>query len=378
MPSDVVSLTEELIALDTAPGRTVAPLAGRLGERLAAAGAAVRLQPARGAAGEVNLLARFGGADAAGLVLAGHIDTVPWQEGERATTRAERDGRRLYGRGACDMKGAVAAFVLAAERRLGSLRRPLLLALTYAEETGCHGALDLVADPAVAGGLRGAVCIVGEPTDGRPITAHKGYAVARIALRGQPAHSSDPWSGCDASVGLGVLLRELHALREELRAEGDPACGLEPPCTTLNTGVVRAGTAENVVPDRADLLLEWRPVPRADAAALRARVQGCIGRACAAVPGLRGELDWPEPLPAFHQPSATPLVDFLVERTGRAPGSVAFYTEAELYRSGLALPTVVCGPGSIAQAHRVDESILFDELEAGVELYADAITAFCG
>jgi len=376
---DVVTLTERLVSVDTAPGRSTGPLAELLSDRLTALGATVRSQQGEHeGVPQTNLVARFGGDAPAGLVLGGHIDTVPWDGGMRATTAAERDGRTLYGRGTCDMKGPIAAQVLAAALRSESLRRPLVLIYSYAEEVGCHGALHMMTDASVAGDVTGAVCIVGEPTGFKPIVAHKGYAVATIRLAGEPAHSSDPWAGADASVALGVLLADLHGLRDALREEGDPSLGLTPPCTTLNTGIVSAGTASNVVPDRAEIRLEWRPLPGFDSAALGRRVQALLDRACAAAPGVSGRLDWPEALPAFHQAEDVPVVRFLAERAGCAPGTVPFYTEAELYRTGLDIPTVVCGPGAIAKAHRVDESIEFDELEAGVELYSDAISAFCG
>lgn len=379
MPRDVVALTERLVSIDTAPGCSTAGLAELLATELKALGAAVRMQEGTwGGVAQRNLVARFGGEGAAGLILAGHIDTVPWQKENRATVAPERDGRTLYGRGSCDMKGPIAGQVEAAARVRGVLRRPLVLLYSYAEEVGCHGAQHAVAERGVVGDTSGAVAIVGEPTGCVPIVAHKGYCVATIRLAGEPVHSSNPWAGADASVALGVLLVELHALREALRREGDPACGLSPPCTTLNTGVVSAGTAENVVPDRAELLLEWRPLPGTDSEALRRRVQICLDRACGAAPGVRGSLEWPPPLPPFRQATDSRLVSWLVERTGNAPGTVSFYTEAELYRAGLGVPTVVCGPGSILKAHRVDESIEFDELEAGAALYADAISAFCG
>lgn len=376
---DVVALTEKLVSIDTAPGCSTVGMADALASELMGLGAAVRMQDGEwGGVGQCNLVARFGGDGPAGLILAGHIDTVPWQAENRATARPERDGRRLYGRGSCDMKGPIAAQIEAAARMSGALRRPLVLLYSYAEEVGCHGAMQAVAQRTIVGDVAGAVAIVGEPTSCVPIVAHKGYCVAKLRLAGVPAHSKNPWAGADASVALGVLLVELHALREALRREGDPACGLTPPCTTLNTGVVSAGTAENVVPDRAEMLLEWRPVPGTDGEALRRRVQACLDRACAAAPGVRGELEWPKPLPPFRQDADARLVTWLVERTGNKPGTVAFYTEAELYRAGLGVPTVVCGPGTIENAHRIDESIEFDELEAGAALYADAIAAFCG
>jgi acetylornithine deacetylase len=378
MADDVVRLTERLVAADSSPGASTDAVAALLAERLAALGASVARQDgAYDGVPQCNLVARFGGDAPAGLVLAGHLDTVPWQRGQRATTSPERDGRTLYGRGSCDMKGPIAAQVLAAARTAGSLRRPLVLLYSYAEEIGCHGALHLVRDRAPLGAVDGAACIVGEPTGCAPVIAHKGYAVAHLRLSGLPVHSSDPWRGVDASAALAVLLTRLHALREELRAHPDTSSGLHPPCTTLNTGLVRAGTAENVVPERAEVVLEWRPLPGADSEALRRAVQACLDAACEAVPGVQGKLDWPVPLPPFRQPADAPLVRWLVERTGQQPMGVPFYTEAELYRSGLNLPSVVCGPGSIAQAHRVDESIQFDELENGVELYADAIRQFC-
>jgi acetylornithine deacetylase len=379
MARDVVALTEKLVSIDTAPGCSTVSMAEALAGELKGLGASVRVQEGEwGGVAQRNLVARFGGDGAAGLILAGHIDTVPWQPENRATAKPERDGRMLYGRGSCDMKGPIAAQIEAAARTKGALRRPLVMLYSYAEEVGCHGALHAMAERRTVGDVAGAVAIVGEPTGCVPIVAHKGYCVAKIRLHGEPVHSSNPWAGADASVALGVLLVELHALREALRREGDPACGLTPPCTTLNTGVVSAGTAENVVPDRAAMLLEWRPVPGTDGEALRRRVQACIDRACAAAPGVRGALEWPDPLPPFRQEADSRLVSWLVERTGHQPGTVAFYTEAELYRAGLGVPTVVCGPGSITMAHRVDESIGFDELEAGAALYADAISAFCG
>jgi len=380
MPTDVVSLTEELVQVDTAPGRGTAGLAGRIAERLRALGASVVLQDGvAGGVAQQNVLARFGGDGAAGLVLAGHLDTVPWEADFRATTTPQRDGRRLYGRGSCDMKGPIAAMLLAAERAArsgGRLRRPLALAFTFAEEIGCDGALALVAGRAALGDLAGACCVVGEPTGLRPMTAHKGYWIAHLRLAGLPSHSSRPAKGADASRALALLLGELHGLRLAL-ARAPLAAAFDPPETTLNTGLVRAGLARNVVPDRAEVVLELRPVPGCDPAALQAAVADCVRRATAAVPGTRGEVEWVETMPAFEQARGAELVRWLEEDTGQAPGAIPFYTEAELYRAGLGLPTCVCGPGSIDQAHRVDESILFDELAAGEELYVRAIAAFC-
>lgn len=378
MRPDVVSLTERLVRVDSAPGQPTLPVVGVLAEELQALGADVRLQDGmHGDVPQQNLVARFGGDAPAGLVLAGHIDTVPWSTGARATTSPERDGTRLYGRGTADMKGAVAAQLEAAAAMASRLRRPLVLAWTYAEEVGCHGALHLVAERALMGDVSAAACLVGEPTDLTPIVAHKGYGGVRITLHGEAAHSSDPWAGADASQALGTLLRDLHELRETLLQDAPLSTVHEPPCTTINTGLVSAGSARNLVPPHATVDVEYRPVPGADIDELRRRIQACADLACASAPGVTCELHWEACRPAFDQTPASRVVEWLVERTGRAPGAVPFYTEAELYRSGFEIPTVVCGPGSIQQAHRADEWITFEALGAGQELYREAIEAFC-
>src|SRR5262245_3751016 len=227
MSGDVVSLTEDLVRVDSAPGRSTTGVAGVGGERVRGLGGHGVLQAgeAKGVA-HGSVLARFGGDAAAGLVLAGHLDTVPWEPGFRATTAPERDGRRLYGRGACDMKGPIAAQLLAVAQavRGGALKRPLVLAYTFAEEIGCDGALALVAGREALGDVSQAVCLVGEPTGLAPMVGHKGYWIAHLRLVGVPAHSSRPYLGVDASHALALLLGELHALRQRLlhgsRAEG--------------------------------------------------------------------------------------------------------------------------------------------------------------
>ncbi len=378
MRNDIVAFTERLVAVDTSPGRSTAPVVAALVEELGELGAHVTVQDGEHAGvAQRNLVARFGGDAAAGLVLAGHLDTVPWDASMRATTSAERDGRRLFGRGAVDMKGPIATQIEAVAATREALRRPVVLALTYAEEVGCHGALHLVQRPDLAGDLTGAVCLVGEPTGMRPIVEHKGYGVARVTFRGVPAHSSNPWKGADASAALGAFLVAMHRLREELAAEAPADSRHDPRGTVLNTGLVSAGTARNVVPDRGEVMLEFRPLPGIDLTAFRARVQRELDVAVAAASGTEATIDWFEDRPAFAQDAGVPFVAWLTERTALEPGVVPFYTEAEIFRGGLGIPTVVCGPGSIDQAHRVDESITFDELEAGVEFYADAVRSFC-
>jgi len=378
MRADVVTLTERLVSVDTAPGLSTNPLVQLLADEARTLGALVSVQDGQhDGVPQQNLIVRFGGEGPAGLVLAGHIDTVPWSKGQRATATPERAGATLYGRGTCDMKGAVAAQLEAAAAQAQNLSRPLVLCWTYAEEVGCHGAVAVVNQAGLLGDLVDARCIVGEPTGLVPITGHKGYGAVRFELTGRPAHSSNPWAGADASMALGCLLRNLHDLREALLAEGDPEGPHDPPCSTLNTGIVAAGSARNIVPATAQVTVEYRPLPGADLDELRGRMHACMQRACAAVPGVEGLAHWDELRTPFDQSHGDRLVSWLCEATGHGPDVVPFYTEAELYRGGLAVPTVVCGPGSIEQAHRVDESVAFEQLAAGQQLYEDAIAAFC-
>ena len=378
MARDVVSLTEQLVEVDTSPGFPTAPLIDRIVEIARAGRAEVTLQAGRHDGVELhNLVLRYGGDGPAGLVLAGHLDTVPWRADTAATTTPVRDGRQLFGRGTADMKGALAASLLAALSRAEGLKRPLVVAMTFAEEVGCHGAAHLMDDVAIMGDLSEAVCLVGEPTELVPVVGHKGYATGELVLKGEPAHSSNPWAGADASVALGTLLRDLHLLRDRLREEGDPSGQHVPPCSTLNTGLVTAGRAKNIVPDEARVSIELRPLPTADEAGLRERVDACLQLACAAAPGVSGTAHWVPGRPAFNQDPDHPAVRWLAERADGRIEVVPFYTEAELYRRGMGVPTIVCGPGSIAAAHRSDEAVSFDQLEAGQALYEQAIDAFC-
>ncbi len=371
---DPVTLTEELVSYDTVSERPNAALCQRLTELLEPLGAQLEVQRSPKDPQQHNLLARFGPEGRGGLALAGHTDTVPFDASMRANTRPERDGRRLYGRGTCDMKGAIAAMIHAARRGEDLvLAKPLWMVFTFQEEIGCHGAKLLES-------LRPLPvdhCIIGEPTGLRPVTLHKGYAVARIDLYGSPCHSSDPDRGASAVHGAARAVDGLLALGEELKGEGGPSDGpLQPPWTTLNVGLFSGGTARNVVPDRASFCLEMRPLPSTDVAGLLARAEARAREAASTVPGLRLDFVPVETNPPLGTPSDGRLVSWLVERQDSEEIAVPFYTEAPMF-TRMGAETCVCGPGEIAQAHRVDEWVEFDALEAASDLYLDAIREFC-
>lgn len=372
---DPVSLTERLVSQDTVSARPNAPLIADLDELMRDIGAQTILQHKPGDDTQVNLLARLGPEDGeGGLLLAGHTDTVPWDDTMRATTVPERDGRRMYGRGTCDMKGAIAAMICAAERLdVRRLRKPLWFGFTFQEEIGCIGAKQIAHGP-----IRLPVdhCIIGEPTGLRPVTRHKGYAIGRGHLRGVPCHSSDPAQGVSA-IHAGVRAVEaLLGLAEEWKSRGVPAGGLTPPWTTLNVGLFDGGAARNMVPERASFTVEVRPLPGLDPNDLFDEVEQVARAAASTVKGIHFELERVEADQPLFTADEEDLVKWLVEETGASPSTVPFYTEGAFFTS-MGARTVICGPGEIAQAHRVDEWVELDALLHATDLYAAAIEEFC-
>jgi acetylornithine deacetylase len=190
------------------------------------------------------------------LALVGHTDTVPfdpaWTE---ALTLTEREGK-LYGRGACDTKGFIAAALMAVEQiDLARLQRPLALVFTADEEVGCHGAKQL----AESGALRARYAIVGEPTSLVPVRAGKGYCLAEIVVGGREGHSAYPALGASAIFRAARLIARIEAVAERLKEHEHAA--FDPPYTTLNVGMINGGTAKNIIAGECRFTLEWRPVP---------------------------------------------------------------------------------------------------------------------
>jgi len=370
---DPVSLTEELISFDTVSDLPNEALCAYLEQLLEPLGAQISRCSKPNEPGQVNLLARLGPDQSGGLALAGHTDTVPYSAEMRSTIAPERDGRRLYGRGACDMKGAIAAMVHAAARvDRSALRRPLWLAFTFQEEIGCHGAklLERLAPLPVE------QCIIGEPTGLRPAVRHKGYAAGLFRLRGTPCHSSDPKQGASAIHGAARVIDSLLGLADEWQSRGQPNCGLVPPWTTMNIGLVNGGSARNVVPEHASFVLEVRPLPGQDAQALFDEVSERAQRAASSLSGVSIEFDSHEQDEPLATDPESSLVRWLVERTGEQTITVPFYTEGPTFQR-MGACTCICGPGEIAQAHREDEWVELDALEAASDLYVDAIKEFC-
>jgi acetylornithine deacetylase len=331
---------------------------------------------------KANLLARIGPDVAGGVVLTGHTDCVPvtgqpWSRDPFVVHEA--DGR-LYGRGVADMKGFLAV-VLAGLPALcaADLARPVLLALTYDEEVGTVGAPSAVERLAAAYPPPSAV-IVGEPTSMGVVTAHKGVRAYTTTVDGLDGHSSRPDLAANAVTAAARIAAFIDDLAEDRRA--DPTHHddrFEPPYTTFNLATFSGGQAINIVPRRAELTWEYRPVPADDGEALREAVDRFV--AAEVLPRLRRDTGTgdvrsvPDAVARTlaHEPdgAAEALVRALTGDDAPA-GTVAFGTDGGHFQAA-GWSTVVCGPGDIAQAHQPDEWIAVDQLTA-CERFVAALT----
>ena len=336
-------------------------------------GASVELMPLPGVVGKANLVATLGAGEG-GLVLAGHTDTVPfdqdaWNQDPLAMT--ERDDR-FYGLGACDMKGffpvALSAAAAFANRKL---RAPLVLVATCDEESSMAGGRFLLE----SGKPRAQAAIIGEPTGLQPIHAHKGFMLISIRLEGAAGHSSNPALGRNALDAMHAVMSELIRFREELsRKHRSPLFEIEVP--TLNLGCLHAGDNPNRICGHAELQIDLRLLPGMDSDAVLESLR-CRVEAVAATAGTQATLEsLHPPVPPFETAREGPLVQLLSGLSGNAPGSVSFGTEAHFYQC-LGAETVVFGPGSIDQAHQPNEFLARGQVDPAQNALQQAIAHYC-
>jgi len=318
---------------------------------------------------KANLFATLGPRGVPGIVLSGHTDVVPVEGQDWATDPfmiAEKDGR-LYGRGTSDMKSFIACVLAAVpEIMRRGLATPLHLAFSYDEEVGCLGVGRLIADLAAAG-IRPQSCIVGEPTLMRPVIGHKGKKGYRCTVRGFAAHSAYAPHGVNAVEFAAEAVAFLRGMARRHRDRGPYDRGFDVAHTTVHTGVIRGGTALNIVPHECSFDFEFRHLPGDDPDALLEEFR----RHVAAV--LEPEMRAVRPETGFHiaplsvMPPLTTgpeaeVVALAQELTGCDEiGKVSYGTEGSHFqRAGI--PTVVCGPGSIEQAHKPDEWVSLEQI----------------
>ncbi|MDN5566425.1 MAG: acetylornithine deacetylase [Psychrobacter sp.] len=308
-----------------------------------------------------------------GLVLSGHTDVVPvdGQDWSSDPFIAAIRGDKLYGRGSCDMKGFIACVLtlLSAAVTLskaGKLKRPIHLALSFDEEVGCLGAPLILADLAEQG-ITPDYCIVGEPTNMTMVVAHKGIAVYRCRVHGKSAHSSLTNQGVNAISYASKMIGFVDDLAEELSYRDDNDQVFDVPYSTLSVGTIQGGTASNIVPNLCEFTFDYRNLPHMTQDDILTPIQSRIAelnaqmQARSADTGI--ELQQLESVPAMTDSTndeLQQLVAALVDDDKRH--KVAYATEGGQFTNA-GIPTIICGPGSIEQAHKADEYVALSELE---------------
>ncbi|MCD5978183.1 acetylornithine deacetylase [Pseudomonas quasicaspiana] len=320
---------------------------------------------------KANLFATIGPAEVPGIVLSGHTDVVP-VDGQSWTfppfELSEKEGR-LYGRGTADMKGYIACVLaLVPELIRNTLRMPVHIALSYDEEVGCLGVRSLLE---VLGSkpVKPLLCVIGEPTELKPVLGHKGKVAMRCDVHGLACHSAHAPSGVNAIEYASQLINELGRLGKALQAEERQDARFDPPFSTVQIGVIGGGVALNIVPEHCRFDFEVRSLPVEDPrhviSALHAYAQNELLPAMRAVSGqsdirLTELSSYPGLDISMHSQAAELIAEFCGSRSF---GTVAFGTEGGLFdQSGI--PAVVCGPGSMAQGHKPDEFISIEQLDA--------------
>ena len=308
-----------------------------------------------------------------GLVLSGHTDVVP-VDGQNWTSEpfnATIRGTKLFGRGACDMKGFIACALKLLPKAVelsnsGQLRRPLHLALSFDEEVGCLGAPLILAD-LKARGITPDYCIVGEPTNMAMVVAHKGIAVYRCRVHGKSAHSSLTAQGVNAISYASRLVGYVDELADELSQRLDNDALFDVPYSTLSVGTIQGGTATNIVPNLCEFTFDYRNLPHMTQQDILAPIQAKVAELSAQMqsraPETGIELMQEESVPAMTDNDSAELQALIAALTGDDKRhKVAYATEGGQFTNA-GIPTIICGPGSIEQAHKADEYVELSEIE---------------
>jgi acetylornithine deacetylase len=294
------------------------------------------------------------------LALVCHTDTVPYPDDWAEAVHPKVMNGRVYGRGACDVKGFLAC-ILATVKDLEVSEQSLAVVLTADEEIGCVGAKRLLREKQ----LYARNAVVGEPTQLHPVVAGKGYALGEVVVRGKAAHSAFPQAGRSAILDAATLIDSIRKIG--LRAAMERHERFDPPFTTVNIGTISGGTAKNIVPAECRFLVEWRPVPGQNERWVADLIGEELARAQREDPGLQATFEPIRIDPGFETDPKSKLVGELERLSDNAAVAVAYGTEAP-YMKKLGAETVVFGPGDMKTAHSVEENVPVAELERCVEI----------
>ena len=362
-----LEFARQLVGFNTVSANSNLDLIHFIRDELARLGVASRLS-FNAERTKANLFATLGEGKPAGVILSGHTDTVPWDGQDWSVDPlggVVKDGR-LYGRGSADMKGFIATALAHAPLFLES-RAPFAihLAFSYEEEIGCFGVKELIADLRDAG-IRPLACIVGEPTSMVPAIAHKGVYRYRCCVRGKEAHSSLTPQSVNAIEMAARVVGRVRDMADAFEREEPRYAGFDVPFSTASVGQFHGGIADNVVPRDAEFRYEFRDLPTADARAMQEQVVAYARslepamRKVAPDTGFRFETICE--IPSFLGSEQDDVTRLAMRLAGeQRTTQVAFGTEAGIFKNA-GIRTVVCGPGSITQAHQPDEYVSLEQL----------------
>ncbi|MGJ8686857.1 MAG: acetylornithine deacetylase [Spongiibacteraceae bacterium] len=349
------------------------PVVEQLANWLQPLGFNCKIMPLEGISNKANLVASYG-SGSGGLVLAGHTDTVPFDESRWQSDPfklTEKD-QRLYGLGSCDMKGFFAIAITALETLLDQpFKAPLIILATADEESSMDGARALVkAD------LQGArYAVVGEPTGMTPIRAHKGMMMEGITIRGRAGHSSNPMLGNSALEAMHELMGELMTLRGELQTQYHHP-GFAVPGPSMNFGCIHGGDNPNRICGECELHFDIRPVPGMELDVVRQKIHALVTPIAERRKINIGMRSLMAGIPAYEESDSAELIQTVEKLTGQSAESVGFATEAPFLQK-LGLQTVVMGPGSIDQAHQPDEFLALDQIGPSISVLRQLIQRYC-
>jgi len=382
LSNTALELVESLVRMNTVSQNSNLELIHFIRDELARIGVRSRLS-FNADKSKANLFATLGENRAAGIILSGHTDTVPWDGQDWSVPplgAVVRDVTepRLYGRGSADMKGFIGVALAHAEAFLNSPAPfAIHLALSYDEEVGCFGVRELIADLRAAG-IKPMACIIGEPTGMVPAIAHKGVYRYQCCVRGKEAHSSLTPQSVNAIEMAARLIGKLRDMAEGFERNEPRYAGFDVPFSTASVGQFQGGIADNVVPRDAWFRYEFRDLPTADAKLMQSEIMAQAGALEVAMKAVAPEAGFSFEticeIPSFLGSADDPITRLAQRLSGQSHTTqVAFGTEAGIFKQS-GIPTVVCGPGSIGQAHQADEFVSLAQL-AQCELFMQRLAA---
>ena len=332
---------------------------------------------------KANLYATIGFVNEGGIILSGHTDVVPvtgqdWTEDPFHLTQKEN---KLYGRGTADMKGFLALILSRVPKMMSAnLSKPIHLAFSYDEEVGCvgvHRLLDLINDNSIKPNF----CVVGEPTNMEVVTGHKGKCGYQVIVKGLSCHSGQAPLGVNAVQYAAKLISHITEISKEKSIKGPFDYDYEVPYTTLHTGVISGGTILNIVPDSCQFEFEIRHLIEDNPRELINKIKLYAKEHL--LPDMhkvssKTDIHFEEKItyPGLSIDESSELVIYIKKLlNNKKHKKVIFGTESGLFQEKLNIPTVVCGPGSIDQAHKADEYISINQLEKGGKFLDDLIAS---